>query len=201
MTDGSALRAGIVVSEVSLAWTIASSAAAGAIGISRGSLVLVAFGATGVLDAAGSAALVVHFRHAVRHEAVSERRERVALQVITIGLMVLSVATAAESVRRLVGHAHTDRAPEGIALAAASAVVLAVLGRRKRRIGPRIPSPALVADGWVSTTGALLAAVTVAGTAINAAVRWQWVDPAAALAVAIGAAAIAVELRREASGG
>jgi divalent metal cation (Fe/Co/Zn/Cd) transporter len=198
--DGRSIRAGLAVSNVSLVWTVASSTTAVAIGLARRSLVLVAFGAIGVLDAVGSAALVIHFRHALRHEAMSERRERVALHVITIGLIVLGVVTAAESVRRLVTDAHAERALEGTALAAASAVVLAVLGRRKRIVGRRIPSHALVADGWVSTTGALLAAVTVIGTAINAAFGWRWVDAAAALAVAIGAVVIALQLRGEAGG-
>ena len=62
------LRAGLRVSAISIAWTLCSSVAAVAIGIAAGSLVLIAFGLTGVLDAAGSATLVVHFRHALRFD-------------------------------------------------------------------------------------------------------------------------------------
>jgi len=43
------LRAGLRVSAVSIAWTLCSSVAAVAIGIAAGSLVLIAFGLTGVL--------------------------------------------------------------------------------------------------------------------------------------------------------
>ena len=74
------LRAGVRVSIVSIVWTAAASGAAIAIGIAGHSLVLVAFGATGVLDAAGSATLLVHFRHALRHEAFSAAHERLALR-------------------------------------------------------------------------------------------------------------------------
>jgi divalent metal cation (Fe/Co/Zn/Cd) transporter len=95
------------------------------------------------------------------------------------------------------GAGHAESAPEGIVLAAASAVALGWLGTRKRRVGAAIPSGALVADGWVSTVGALLAVVTLAGTAVNAAFHWAWVDAAAALLVAVGAIGMAVELRRE----
>ena len=56
------LRAGLRVSALSIGWTLSSSTAAVAIGMTAGSLVLVAFGLTGVLDAVGSATLVVHFR-------------------------------------------------------------------------------------------------------------------------------------------
>jgi len=70
------LRAGMRVSAVSIAWTLTSSVAAVTIGIAAGSLVLVAFGLTGVLDAAGSATLVVHFRLALRSDTFSESHER-----------------------------------------------------------------------------------------------------------------------------
>src|SRR5213592_2850156 len=83
------LRAGLRVSATSIAWTVASSALALEVGLRANSLVLVAFALTGVLDAAGSATLVAHFAHALRHEAFSERHERRALGVVTAGLLVV----------------------------------------------------------------------------------------------------------------
>ena len=77
------LRAGVRVSAVSIVWTVGSSAAAIVLGLAADSIVLVAFGLTGVLDALGSATLVVHFRHALRHEAFSDRHERIALRTVT----------------------------------------------------------------------------------------------------------------------
>jgi divalent metal cation (Fe/Co/Zn/Cd) transporter len=139
--DEDPVRAGLTVSAISLVWTVVSGIAATGIGIARGSLVLVAFGATSALDAVGSVALVLHFRHALHHEVVSESRERIALHVITVGLIVLGVATAGESVHRLLANARPKSAPEGIALALVSAVMLAVLGFKKRRTAPSIPSP------------------------------------------------------------
>jgi divalent metal cation (Fe/Co/Zn/Cd) transporter len=67
----------------------------------------------------------------------------------------------------------------------------------KRRVGRRIPSHALVADGWLSLTGGSLACVTVAGTLLSGH-GVSWADPAAALVVALAAVVIAVWLRREA---
>ena len=72
------LRAGLQLSVASVAWTVFASTAAVALGIRAGSLVLVAFGFTGLLDAVGSATLVLHFRRALRHEAFSDRREQLA---------------------------------------------------------------------------------------------------------------------------
>jgi len=191
------LRAGVRVSVASIGWTVVSGAAAVAIGFSTGSLVLVAFGLTGLLDAAGSAALVFQFRHALRHAVMSEGHERLALRVITAGLFVVGAFTAVESVRRLVSGARPESATAGLALAATSIGVLAALSVLKHRIAGRIPSRALHADGWLSATGCLLAVVTVAGTGLSSAFGWWWADPVAAAAVALGAISIAAVMARD----
>ncbi len=190
------LRAGVRISVVSIVWTVLSGTTAVAVGLSAGSLVLVAFGLTGLLDAAGSATLVVSFRHALQHEALSEGHERTALRVITAGLLLVGTLTAVESIRRLVGGVRPDAAPAGLVLAAASIGVLAVLSVAKLRIAVRIPSRALGADGWLSATGCLLAAVTVAGTGLTSALGWWWADPVAASVVAVGAVSIAAVMAR-----
>jgi len=190
------LEAGVRVSVASIAWTVVSGTVAVAVGLSAGSLVLVAFGFTGLLDAAGSATLVLHFRHALRHDMVSEGHERRALRVITAGLAVVGTLTAVESVRRLVVGVPPVATRAGLALAAVSTGVLAMLAIGKNRIASRIPSQALRADGWLSTTGCLLAVVTVAGTGLESAYGWWWVDPVAAGTVAAGAMWTAVTMAR-----
>src|SRR4051812_7979464 len=151
------LRGGLRVSQFSIIWTVVTSSAAITLGITTPSLVLVAFGLTGLLDAAGSIALVAHFRHALRHEVVSEKHEHVALQIVGTGLVVTGAATAVESVRRLVTHHEGHGSGAGAVIAAASVVVLAILAARKRRIARVVGSDALRADGLLSATGALLA--------------------------------------------
>jgi divalent metal cation (Fe/Co/Zn/Cd) transporter len=172
---------------VSIVWTVATSTTAVAIGIAANSLVVVAFGLTGLLDAAASVTLVLHFRHVLMHEVASERHERLALRLVTIGLLGVGLATAGESVHRLLRHSTTASTPVAVVLASMSTVVLVGLALRKRRIGRAVPSHALAADGALSLVGALLAAVTVAGTALTSAFGWWWADPAAALGVAAGA--------------
>lgn len=189
------LQAGLIVSVASIVWTVVASAVAITSGLRAGSLVLVAFGCTGILDATGSVALVIHFRHSLRHEAFSERHERVAFLIVNTGLVVVAVTTAVESVLRLAGGKHGEESELGVATAAASIAVLAVLSRRKIRLGRLIPSQALVADGVLSGTGAWLAVVTVVGTLLSA-VGWWWADPVAALAVALGAFGVAVLLAK-----
>src|SRR5262245_16580758 len=109
------LHAGVRVSAVSIVWTVVASTTAIVLGVEVGSLVLVVFGAAGLLDAAGSGSLVIHFRHALRHEAFSQRHERLALRLVTGGLVAVGALTAIESGRRLVEGAHPRAGVGGVA--------------------------------------------------------------------------------------
>ena len=190
------LQEGLRVSQTSLAWTMAAGSCAVGLGIAGNSLVLVAFGLIGLLDSVGSGSLILHFHHSLSHGAVSERHERLALAVVTAGMAVIGAATVADSAYRLSAHASSDPPSLGIALAGVSVVVLAVLSLKKRRISRRIPSHALHADGLLSALGSLLALVALAGTALDAALGWWWIDPVAAIAVASGAVGLSIGLTR-----
>ena len=192
-----AVQAGLWVSLISVGWTVVAGLGAITIGAVGNSLVLIAFGATGLLDALGSGTLIVHFRHALRHEAMSEHRERVALRVVTLGMAAIAVATIADSSFRLASPSTSRPIPLGVFLAGASVFVLAFLARQKQRIAARIPSPALHADGWLSATGAALALFALLGTGLEAGLGWWWLDPIASIGVAGGAGALSVVLARE----
>jgi divalent metal cation (Fe/Co/Zn/Cd) transporter len=193
------LQAGFRISLASVAWSVTACAAAVVKGSLDDSLVLIAFGLTGLLDGAGSMTLALHFRHALAHNAVSPSRERFALRVVSIGLIVIGLSTTGESARRIVAMQAGHGSPLGIAIAGTSAVVLAVLATLKRRVARALPSDALAADGWLSAAGAALGLVAVAGTALAALSAPPWVDPVCAMGVAGVAAAIGfLELRREA---
>ena len=186
--NGALVRAGLVVSAQSLAWTVAGSTAAVAIGIVNGSGALVAFGAVGVVDAIGSAGLVYHFRHALRHEEISSALEAVVHRVVLAGLVTVGLSTVVVDTVRLIAGGHGRASSFGTGLAAVSLVVLGLLSARKARIARRIPSAALRADGHLSAVGACLAAITLAGTAATQAFAWDWADAAAAIFV--GAVAV-----------
>jgi divalent metal cation (Fe/Co/Zn/Cd) transporter len=168
----------------SVAWTLLASGIAIGAGLVAGSLLLIAFGAIGLLDAAGSAVLVTHFRHALHHEAMSDRRERFALVAIACGMTVIAAGTAAMSVRRLLDDNDVKSSPLGIAIAGLSVVVLAVLARGKHDAGTRVNSRALIADAHVSAMGAGFALFTVGGTLSASALGWSFVDPIGSLLIA-----------------
>jgi hypothetical protein len=133
-------------SVASIVWSVLAGTTMIVLGV-QSSTVLVAVGAVGDVDGVGSVALVHHFAHGLRHAELDDRFERRAHRIVTVGLVIVGVATVAVSIVRLaVGTASDAGAPATI-VAGVSAIVLALLAAVKVRVGRRIPSHALVADG------------------------------------------------------
>src|SRR5207237_239707 len=126
------LRRALYLSVASIVWTLFTSAISVSLGAAKGSLLLVAFGLTGLLDAAGSAALAIHFAHALKHEDFDEKREHIAFLIVTTGLIFVGAVTFAVSIRRVAGGTHAEQLTAGTIVAAASLVVMTVLTLLKR---------------------------------------------------------------------
>jgi divalent metal cation (Fe/Co/Zn/Cd) transporter len=180
------------VSLLSVMWTTLSSALAVALGLRSHQIVLVAFGAVGVVDAVGSVALTYHFRHALRHDQLSARFERVAHRVVLTGLTSVGSAAVAIGIARLITGNSSGSSNAGVVLAGVSLVVLLVLSRQKRRIARRIESSALRSDGHLSGVGATFAAITLAGTGLERWLGWQWSDATATTLLGVIAVWLAV---------
>jgi len=189
------LHSALRVSTTSAAWTIAASTAAVLIGLLDDSVALVAFGAVGLFDCAASLVLVTHFR-AARAGADAQHLERLAEHVIAAGLAGVGLATATISVSRLLDHHTSSSDVAATVLAAASFVVLGALAWWKRHVSIGLSSRALRADGRLTSIGAVLAGVTLVGTAASSELDWWWADPVAALAIALGAITLAVVVWR-----
>ena len=172
---------------------MAASSIAIALGITGDSAVLVAFGAIGFVDALGSIALVYHFRHALRHDELSERLENIAHRVVVIGLFVVGAGAVITGIVRLIAGSTGGSSSAGTVLAAISLVVLTGLSARKQRLARRVGSDALLADGRLSGVGAMQAGVTLFGTAAARWFHWDWADALAASLVGLVAIGVAVE--------
>jgi divalent metal cation (Fe/Co/Zn/Cd) transporter len=182
----------LLVSIQSAIWTIVASTAAVGLGLRSHTAVLVAFGAIGFVDAVGSMALVYHFRHALRHDRMSDRLEKRAHRIVLVGLLMVGSAAIVGGLTRLAMGRSSEASNAGVALAAASFIVLTVLSARKRSIARLVSSNALRSDGHLSAIGAMQAAVTLAGTAATRWVGWRWADAAATTVVGCVAATLAV---------
>jgi hypothetical protein len=186
------VRASFRVSLLSASWSLVASALAVAVGLVDGSSVLVVLGAIGFMDGAASAILAEHFLHGLRHEQLSEHRERVAHLAVVFGLGAVGLGTVLVSAWRLFSDQRGDASAASIAVAAASLVVLIALATVKRSLASRVGSPALLGDSRLSGIGAVQAGVAVAGALMTAELGWHWADASAALVVGIAAFAVGV---------
>jgi hypothetical protein len=93
----------------------------------------------------------------------------VVLKLIAFGMWSISAGTALQSLARLASDDVADAPVAGTVLAAMS---LIVLGLRKAALGKAIPSPAPIADSHLTKFGAVLAFITLVGTATAATLGW-----------------------------
>jgi divalent metal cation (Fe/Co/Zn/Cd) transporter len=189
--DADATHSGRRISELSIGWTLTGGTFAVAFGVASGSAALAAFGLVGLIDVVGSIALVHHFRHALRSDALSDRFERRAHRIVTAGLFIVgSLAVAVSLARLATGHFKQPSPPE-VLIASASFIGLVVLATRKIVIARAIPSRALRSDGLLSAVGAAQACVIIAGSIAAVFLSWRWADDTAALVIGLVAVALA----------
>ena len=186
------LHAAYVISAQSAAWTVVASFTSIVLGLGTHTTVLIAFGAIGFVDAIGSIALVSHFRHGLRHDRLSEARERLAHRIVLVGLLLVGCLAVIGGIARLATGSAGEASDAGAALAAVSLVALTVLSARKRSLAQRVSSNALRSDGHLSAIGAMQAAVTLTGIAVSRWLAWRWADAVATMVVGCAAATLAV---------
>jgi divalent metal cation (Fe/Co/Zn/Cd) transporter len=104
-----------------------------------------------------------------------------AARLAGILLFMLAGVVALVTLLSLLYRARPETSCSGIAITFAALIVMPILARAKRRTAQRTNNRALAADAVQSATCAYLAAITLAGLAINAVSHIGWVDPAAAL--------------------
>ena len=149
-------------------------------GLIAGSVALVGFGLDSVIEVTASVAA----QWRLRADIVPSRRERVeriSLRVIGISFLALAAYVAYDSVVSLWTRERPDTSWVGIALAAASLVVMPLLARAKRRVASGLRSSALTAEARQTTLCAYLSAILLGGLGLNAFLGWWWADPIAAL--------------------
>lgn len=158
-------------------------------GLVAGSVALVGFGLDSIVEVSSGLIILWQFRH-----PLPESRERTALRLMAISFFALAAYVGLESVRALVGDHEPDPAPVGIALAAASLVIMPFLSWAQRRTGKALGSNAVVADSTQTLLCTYLSAVLLVGLLLNATLGWSWADPIAGLVIA----AVAVKEGRDA---
>jgi divalent metal cation (Fe/Co/Zn/Cd) transporter len=151
-----------------------------AAGRAAGSVSLIGFGLDSVVEMSSGAALLwrLHLDVDRRRRQASERR---TLRIIGLCFIALAVYVAHESGRSLILRLQPDRSIPGIAIAAASVIVMPILAREKRKVARSIVSAAMKADSRQTDFCTVLSAILLAGLLLNATLGWWWADPVAGL--------------------
>ena len=155
------------------------SVAAGAL---AGSVALVGFGIDSLIELAAGFAALWRLR-ADASAAGRERVERATLRLIGACFIALAIYVGVDAVRGLVTMAAPAESGFGIAIAAASLLVMPLLARAKRSVALQLGSGALAAEAKQTMICTYLSAILLGGLALNATLGWWWADPAAALAM------------------
>ncbi|WKN46620.1 cation diffusion facilitator family transporter [Nocardioides sp. Arc9.136] len=151
-----------------------------AAGLAAGSVALVGFGLDSVVEVSSGLIILWQFRH-----ALPESRERQALRAMAVSFFALAAYVTFESVRALATGSDPDTSTVGIALAAASLLVMPFLSVAQRRTGRALSSSTVVADSTQTLLCTYLSAVLLVGLVLNATLGWSWADPIAGLVIAV----------------
>lgn len=140
------------------------------------SAALLAFGSDSLVEMLSSIFVLLSFTPEIPLN--KERAERWA-GILLFGLAGLVAFIAIHS---LIYGVQPETSRLGIGITIAALIVMPLLAWGKRRAAYATNSRTLAADAVQSATCAYLAALTLAGLAINAAFHIHWIDSAAALA-------------------
>lgn len=152
-------------------------------GTRASSAALIGFGLDSLVEVSSAAAVAWQFA-----AKDPETREKTALRFIAFSFFALACYVAVDAVLSLAGLREPQPSPIGIALAAASLVIMPVLSLTQRRTGRELGSTSAMADSKQTLLCTYLSAVLLGGLILNGLVGWTWADPVAALGIAALAA-------------
>ncbi len=175
----------------SLLWMTVEGAVGLAAGITAGSVALVGWALSSVVE--GLASVIVIWRF-TGGRTLSETSEARAQKAVAISFWLLAPYVAIESVRDLIAGNRADASLLGIGLTISSLVLMPALGIAKKRLGDRLNSGATAGEGGQNLLCAYLAAAVLVGLVANSLFGWWWLDPIAGLLIA----GVAVREGREA---
>jgi divalent metal cation (Fe/Co/Zn/Cd) transporter len=182
-----ALRAGIRLEVVSLAWMAAEAILAIGAGIAARSVLLTAFGFDSVIELLSASTLLWRLTAESRGHG-SKRMEGIehrAAWISAVLLILLSVYVVGTSAAGLLLRLRPEASLIGLAVSGAAVIIMPLLALGKKRANVEIQSGALRADIAETLTCAYMAATTLVGVGLNAAFGWWWAEYLAALVLLV----------------
>jgi len=182
-----AVRAGVRLEVVTVAWMALEAVLAIGAGIVARSVLLTAFGFDSVIELISGGTLLWRLSSEARG-STSERVEAVerrATRISAVLLVLLCAYVLFVGFAGLLARLRPEGSALGVVVAAAAVLVMPLLAWRKRRANLVIGSPALRADIAETITCAYLAAATLVGAGLNLVAGWWWAEYAAALVLLV----------------
>jgi divalent metal cation (Fe/Co/Zn/Cd) transporter len=171
------VRRGRLLEYLTIGWNLLEAIVSVGAGIISGSVSLVGFGVDSLIECASGCTLLWRLRDDER----GEKREKFALKLVGVSFLLLAAYIAFNAVKSLIAFEPPETSYIGIAIAAASLVVMPLLARAKRRVAVNLDSRAMQADSRQTDICAYLSAILLVGLSLNALCGWWWSDSVAAL--------------------
>jgi divalent metal cation (Fe/Co/Zn/Cd) transporter len=168
-----------------IVYMVFEASAALGIGLLTRSVSLQTFGIDSLIEIASALVLLWRLNlerrggDSARVESIEHRAERFA----GWSLLALAAYVLFQSISSLIARNHPESNIWGVALAAASLVVMPLLAKLKLRYADRIGSRALHADAFETLACAYLSLTLLLGLGANYLLGWWWADSLAALAM------------------
>jgi divalent metal cation (Fe/Co/Zn/Cd) transporter len=188
-----AARRARALSWLSLVWMGLEGGIALTAGIVAGSIALIGFGIDSAIE--GVASIVIIWRF-TSHRMLSDAAERRAQRLVAVQFFILAPYVAVEAITHLVGGMEASVSVLGMVLTATSAIGMPLLGRAKQRVARTLGSQATHGEGTQNLLCAYLAVAVFVGLAGNALLGAWWLDPLAALVIAVVAVREGIETWR-----
>ena len=160
---------------ITLAWMLVECGISLYAAATARSPALLAFGSDSFVELLSACVVLLQF---VPRISISERA---ATRLAAVLLFALAGVVSAVAILSLSLHLHPHTSPLGIAITLAALLAMPLLAKLKRREALRANNSALAADAVQSATCAYLAAIALAGLALNALFHIAWFDSVAAL--------------------
>jgi len=182
-TRPSIVRQGIKIEVISIIWMVIEMMVSIGAGIAARSILLIAFGIDSLIELTSGLILLWRLQLESQGGGLNrvEQAEHRATWIVAITLGLLCLYVTVSSIIGLLTHSKPDSSPLGIAVSAASVLVMPHLATTKRRISRRINSEALAGDATNSITCAYMAGTVLAGLLLNTIFGWWWSEYVAAL--------------------
>lgn len=171
LTDPALLRRGLRLEYATLGWNVAAIAFLVAAAVTARSVALAGFALDSAIEIFASVVVIWQ----LTGTATPEREHRAA-RLIGIAFLALALYLVAQTAATLATGIRPDSSPLGIALLAATTVVMFSLAAAKARTGRALRNQTLQTEAKVTMVDGALAAAILAGLVLNTAFGWWWAD-------------------------